>query len=409
MNEEDTFGRFLRSLRARRGKGLRAASRGIGISPSYLSKLECDAVGPPSFKTMRRLAAYYQVFHEALVLRAKTRSYIPVEGLQRDDSQHKKAELLALYRAIRDLESSVLSELLRKAYEREGKTAEEVDQEIEATLREIKQEFPRLCKGKEGLLACEVEPRYLSARKIDKITEKILREHGITRDDYTPPTPIEDFVDVPGKFRLVLSDEWDGKHEHDDPAVLGMSRWSSQYPGEREIVISTRLFESPRSTMRARLNFTLAHELFHVLEHLPLMASVLPQAALARIGTLPPQIAPRVKKIRPSIRRIRLETWVKDDRGPRRLHTNEDWREWQANYFAACLLMPRKAIVKEFKERFEADCMVTPKGMNRRQYSLEVATTEISESYVFDASLSQLYQVSAQAMAIRLLQLGLVD
>jgi Zn-dependent peptidase ImmA (M78 family) len=100
--------------------------------------------------------------------------------------------------------------------------------------------------------------------------------------------------------------------------------------------------------------------------------------------------------------------WIENDNGPRRLTSDEDWREWQANYFAASLLMPREHLTREFEERFRCASLETPDGMNVREYAFEAATTNITPHYVCDESLSSLFGVSGQAMAIRLMQTGLV-
>lgn len=398
------FGEFLRRLRRKKGVVLRKASQGIGLSPSYLCRLELGQVAPPPPHVIRKLADFYSVPEEALLLRARNRRYVP-ENMAAEESTQTKAELLALYRVIQNLDTTIMMDLLKRAYTQQGKTEEDAVRDVEDALMKIKQELPRLRRGRENLLAADVVPRRLSAKRIDAIAEGVLAEFGMTKHNYVPPTPIEELVEQLDNVNLVLTEEWDGRSHGDDPQVLGMSRWSRRFPGEAEIVISARLFDSEQSTTRARLHFTLAHEAFHVLEHLPLMKTRVSALTLRRAGVLPPQVI----AVRPSIREVKLRAWVRDTSGPRRLSTNEDWREWQANRFAAAILVPAWAIAKELEERFEVASLAVPDDMNERQYAFEVATTRVSASYVFDKSLCELFQVSGQAMAIRLLQLGLVN
>jgi len=400
--EQQTFGQYLRSLRSKKGTGLRTASRELKISPSYLSKIEQDHIRPPTTKILAKFSKYYGVDLEYLISLAIKRRYSVILKIAKNESN--QAELFALYRAVQEIEPNLMFQLLKEVYASQDKT----EDELKADLQRLRSQLPRLSKGKEGLLADKFTPRYLSKKILEKMAEKTLAKLGLTPEYYNPPTPIEKLADDPGRINLVLTEQWDGKHMEDEPSVLGMSRWSRKYPGERDIVVSAKLFESPQSYRRARLNFTLAHEYFHVIEHLPLMRSYSTADTLMRKGVLLPQLSPSMRKIKPSIRKMKLRCWVNDTSGPRRLSTDEDWREWQAGYFAAFLLMPPIAIRKEFRDRFERDYLETPCDMNKRQYALEVATTLITPNYVCDRPLCSIFDVSAQAMAIRLLQLGIV-
>lgn len=66
-----TFGPYLRGLRDQAGLSLRAASADLGLSYSYLSKLETGSKSaPPSLKLLQRLADVYcrdlrELMHEA--------------------------------------------------------------------------------------------------------------------------------------------------------------------------------------------------------------------------------------------------------------------------------------------------------------------------------------------------------
>jgi Zn-dependent peptidase ImmA (M78 family) len=103
-----------------------------------------------------------------------------------------------------------------------------------------------------------------------------------------------------------------------------------------------------------------------------------------------------------------VDSWVNKHTGPRGLSTDEDWREWQANVFSSALLMPEWAVEAEFRQRLGSEAMVVDRCANSRDAALQVASQEVFESDVYDQSLAELFGVSRQAMAIRLLELGLV-
>ena len=398
-----SFGRFLNELRKDKGVGLRAAARSLKISPSYLSKIEQDQVQPPRREIMEKIARYYRIPVDPLINRTPVnRRYQEIR--KQTENKTNKAELYALYRAVQDIDPELVFEIMKQLYEKQGKSEEE----LHADLERLRAELPRLSKGREQLLADRLKPRYLSKKQLSLMAESVLNHFDISMGSYEPPTPIENIVEGTAKVNLILSDRWDGIKPEQEPTVLGMSRWSRTQPDEREIIISAKLFESSKGLMRVRLNFTLAHEYFHAIEHLPLMQPKDKSHVLNRTSVLSPQLSPSANNIKPSIRKIRLQKWVNDGSGPRRLTSDEDWREWQSNYFAACLLMPAKALKKEFQERFGCCYLATPSDMNLRQYAFEVATTIVTPQYVCEKSLCSLFDISAQAMAIRLLQLNLV-
>jgi Zn-dependent peptidase ImmA (M78 family) len=99
--------------------------------------------------------------------------------------------------------------------------------------------------------------------------------------------------------------------------------------------------------------------------------------------------------------------------------------EREADYFAACLLMPRKAVITEFDARFgtkhplaltqtvawhlkldERFLFSQPPGS--LLFATAVAKAQHYDRHRFNGSLAQFFGVSATAMAIRLEELGLV-
>ena len=88
--------------------------------------------------------------------------------------------------------------------------------------------------------------------------------------------------------------------------------------------------------------------------------------------------------------------------------TQEDWREWQSNYFSAALLAPEWAVVPELERRIGEGIIEVKEGENPRDVALSVAGENEFESGRRKESLAELFAVSRQAMAVRLLGLGLV-
>lgn len=54
--EKEPFGALVRRIREERGLGLREMAKKIGVSPTYLSKVERDEFGPPAEDKVRRIA-----------------------------------------------------------------------------------------------------------------------------------------------------------------------------------------------------------------------------------------------------------------------------------------------------------------------------------------------------------------
>jgi len=63
------FARILRDLRTRTGKGIKRLAPELGVSYSYLSKLENDEIGP-SQELIERIADHFEYDREKLMLSA---------------------------------------------------------------------------------------------------------------------------------------------------------------------------------------------------------------------------------------------------------------------------------------------------------------------------------------------------
>ncbi len=168
---------------------------------------------------------------------------------------------------------------------------------------------------------------------IEKLANKLLEDMGALK----PGFEIEKLV---AKLGIQIS------NEDLDKSVSG---YSVAKNGQKLIALNTSAAQTPE-----RMRFTLAHELGHLLLH--------------------------------SFSDFNLKenerTFFRSDLSS----SGTDIFEIEANYFAACLLMPRSLLIKEFHKRCER---------------LLVDETDVT-------ALAGLFMVSEQAMVIRMSTLGLL-
>lgn len=98
MGLNSRFGRRVRTLRAEQGWGLRKFAKAVGVSPTYLSKIERGEFPPPAEDKVVAIAdALGQDRDELLALAGRVASDLA------DVIRARPRELSALLRAIRDL------------------------------------------------------------------------------------------------------------------------------------------------------------------------------------------------------------------------------------------------------------------------------------------------------------------
>jgi Zn-dependent peptidase ImmA (M78 family) len=241
---------------------------------------------------------------------------------------------------------------------------------------------------------------------LESMALDVLYKNGLSQANYRPPTPIEEIVETPGFINIVLTEKLPCKCIEHEGKIWGSSRWSDRYPGERDIILPTQAFESIDPNDRAKLNYTLAHEYFHAIEHLPLVVSNSKTQSKSLFNSQKPDGNSRTAIRTPS--KIKSESSTISESTPKRYQTPEEWREWQAEYFAACLLMPRFSLLREFEDRFDTIQLEHPPLKKKETYAKEVARMTRPHDYGDTRSLSEIYCVSASAMAYHLIQLQLV-
>jgi transcriptional regulator with XRE-family HTH domain/Zn-dependent peptidase ImmA (M78 family) len=395
-HSKPTLGAVAKAARLRAELGLRQAAKKIGVSPSHLSRVEND-LEMPSGRVIARMADAYSIPTESLtVLAEKPKASTAAHG----HALQASPELRALYRLGATLDATEVEDLIRRILTDRNFSSED----IEKQLASLKDELLRLSNGRdEGLFAAEARPRFLSKRQITQIADEILARNGLTQETYVPPTPIELLADSePGIIYRI--DELECR-SNGEPLVLGKTGWNAR--GDRQIVINRVLAESDRSYDEHRFNFTLGHELFHAIEHLPRLPKAI-AAPLTRLQLGENIFVDRKLHWHGSAAERAVNAWARRDLGGRQLMTQEDWREWQSNYFSAALLAPEWAVVPELERRIGEGIIEVKEGENPRDVALSVAGENEFESGRRKESLAELFAVSRQAMAVRLLGLGLV-
>ena len=224
---------------------------------------------------------------------------------------------------------------------------------------------------------------YIGDDAIETIASNLIRLYGKKfKPIQHPPVPVEDIFETYHELTLEIDDLRSRSGVHDAFGAL--------YVGSRRIVIDESLVpeENPGST--GRYLFTVAHEGGHWMLH-----HCYPNYLKQRN----PKLAKRFEEALPSVicrtseRRTRLEI--------------------QADIFAACLLMPKSMVFEEWSKSFGSlgpptcDVAVT-KFLREADMGLsDDVMQEIGIAYIPDGYAKK-FQVSPQAMRIRLERLGLL-
>lgn len=379
----EDLGSYLRSLRHSRGLGLREAALSLKVNAGHLSKLERGIGVPPGGELILRLAQFYGVAVEELLRWARSRTADTVAA-----DKKVAREIAAFYRLAAGRTQQERLEMLLGALEKLELSPEERKRwatELRALAEDQGPELLRLGAGRSWLFDPRSAPRQLRAQTIEAAALRVLARAFGTIDAYRPPTPIDKLVEYgnpPISLEVLTTEDSRGALLSDGtPAVLGMTHFGTH--GTPTIAIHESLFDSTDAVTRRRANFTLGHEYYHAIEHLPRMQGLISRSVLNRNNV------------------------CSQSRNTRRLTTVEDWREWQANVFAAAILMPAAAVTSAFRAAFDTDAIVvessdldaTANAFAREPFHRDNGTI---------SSLVDLFDVNPLAMAIRLKTLGLV-
>jgi hypothetical protein len=307
--------------------------------------------------------------------------------------------LQALYRLARDQTPEVQEQMFSRAIE----AVELSDEQKERLLSEFRtliarahtKDLPRLAGGQDGLFALDIAPRILSRSQIKLMAERVLRK--VFGSEIPLPVQLDRVISEYDEG-IVLSGRDDiegGRFKDGSPVVLGLSRWSAD-GAFRELVLQQELLDATDRPSRRRANFTMAHEFFHCIEHL--LLGELGGTVLTR----------RMASLVSFSARMSPGGWFHNAGKKKRLTTNEDWREWQANQFAAELLMPEDAVRQAVVELFEVPTLMATAREDVPQFADEIARTICVDHFGNHTSLVDRFDVNPHCMAVRLLFLKVV-
>ena len=104
------FGAFIRSIREEREFGLREMAKKIGVSPTYLSKVERDEFPPPAEDKVRKIAEIFAIdVDELMALAGKVSTDLS------DIIKEHPRELAALLRTTKGMTADDVAKLAREA------------------------------------------------------------------------------------------------------------------------------------------------------------------------------------------------------------------------------------------------------------------------------------------------------
>lgn len=383
------FGEYIKQIRRASRMGLREAAEAIGITPGHLSKIENGIAAPPKGESIHAMARCYGVPVSDLLSRASASDVVDTAGA--DDRMAPFVS--AFYRLAAGRTRPEQLKMLRSAIEGLNLSPEDKVwwlKQVEAIASRDDLGLHRLGRGANDLFDLHAVPRRLTGQMIEDIAMRQLESfYDGNVANYSPPTAIDKLVEwSDDRIELtVFGDEISCRLDDGSPAVLGRCRWRD--PETREIGVHEDLFDSVNPTDRRRANFTIAHEHFHAIEHLPRM-----KTRSADRGLLRPHEFVSVGGKTAASRRV--------------LSSNEEWREWQANTYAAALLMPRFAVQRIFSEMFGPEAIIVSGG-EIEEMSHRVAAHVEQNDTGLPQSLCDRFDVNPAAMAIRLRTLGLVS
>jgi Zn-dependent peptidase ImmA (M78 family) len=238
---------------------------------------------------------------------------------------------------------------------------------------------------------------YMTDDVIERDAESLLAQYAHARGvEIRAPIPIEDIVEKHLKLRV----EFDDLHRLLDVPRIGIGRVSDIFGAiwldSGRIVIDESLDPEERPVMEGRYRFTLAHEGGgHWRLHRGLVSSEPDQEVLFADTALSAVVC-------------------RSSQDNRRL-------EWQADFYASCLLMPRRLVRAEWQDRLGRTKPLLVSGLrpnNRVMLRAETLIREQGKSEaeaVDDALLENVaepiarrFGVSRTAMRIRLEKLGLM-
>lgn len=231
--------------------------------------------------------------------------------------------------------------------------------------------------------------RLLSKADIERSTERLLKEYQLACGQaLTLPIPVEEILET----HLKLTLDFDDLHEKlfiprsgPEPEILG-ALWADT----REVFIDQSLDPEENPHLEGRYRFSLGHEIGHWQLHREYLTPRKKQPSLIDMADEPNVVCRKSEAGSPM--------------------------EWQADYFASTLLMPKTFIFAEWHRLTSGYDPIVYEGGKRLhgedhpRPGMMLGSGPLS-SLMFDGiakRLSPMFKVSVQAMRIRLEKLGLL-
>ncbi|QSX09567.1 ImmA/IrrE family metallo-endopeptidase [Alkalibacter rhizosphaerae] len=158
---------------------------------------------------------------------------------------------------------------------------------------------------------------------------------------------------------------------------------------EKTIIVDNMLLEDDQ---RRRGRFTLAHEAAHWILHRHLYLKDKSQISLFDVMDVAQQNLPLIK-----CRTVDIESHRNKD-----FKTDEEWMEWQADYLASTMLMPKKAFCKVASGKFQAAKIQIGYCKLGTDFETDIKAELIA------CEIADIFDVSLTAAKIRLKGLGFI-
>lgn len=240
-----------------------------------------------------------------------------------------------------------------------------------------------------------IKVSYLHKQQIERDARGLLADYSCEQGkSLQPPVPVDDILET----HLGLSLDFD-----DLQALLGIRDvLGALWVDKREVFIDQGLDPHEHPKMEGRYLFSVGHEIGHWRLHRRYLANAGAQAAIFANGDSRPTVVCRTSEARERI-------------------------EWQADFFASCLLMPTELVVAAWNRHFGSLEPVVYADIAEEQWTrrpvrqglkpLRAILSNVIEqsfephAYIFETvarEFAPLFRVSIQAMRIRLENLGLL-
>lgn len=229
---------------------------------------------------------------------------------------------------------------------------------------------------------------YIPADVIERDAETLLGEFAHAGGlELRPPIPIEDIVEKHLKLHVEFDDLHGLLGVPPRPLVFGPDIFGAVWLESGRIVIDESLDPEERPEREGRYRFTLAHEVGHWRLHRPLVHPTEGQGSFL-IDPARPTVVCRASRAKERV-------------------------EWQADFFASCLLMPRKMVFATWDEAFpdRKRRVLQPETPVDHPFVEIVRDFDENEDQAlnqFAMPFAERFLVSPIAMRIRLEKLGLV-